>query len=208
MRPLTDARRANVRFTSETLAFANVPENETVDVVMKGDVPATHDPRWKSRTPRDTGAGWDFEDVRDHYLRELFAVDPVQLRCFDVMRYLELSRIASAEAMLQVFSEWRRAGSTCHGGLIWFLKDLWPGAGWGVIDSRGVPKACFYYLRRAWQSRSVMLTDEGLEGIHAHAINETSDSFRGTLELTLLRDGHIVIASASVPCEVPPRSTI
>jgi beta-mannosidase len=208
MRPIADARRANVRFTSETLAFANVPENETIDVVMKGDVPATHDPRWKSRTPRDTGAGWDFEDVRDHYLRELFGVDPVQLRCLDVMRYLELSRIASAEVMLQVFSEWRRTDSACHGGLIWFLKDLWPGAGWGVIDSRGVPKACFYYLRRAWQSRTVMLTDEGLDGIHAHAINETSDPFRGILELMLLRDGHIVIASASVPCEVPPRSTI
>ena len=207
MRPLNDARRANVRFTSETLAFANVPDDEIVDAVMKGDGPATHDARWKRRTPRDTGAGWDFEDVRDHYLRELFAVDPVQLRCFDTPRYLLLSRVTTGEVMSQVFSEWRSPRSTCHGGLVWFFKDLWPGAGWGVLDSRGVPKACFNYLRRVWQPRSVILTDEGLDGIHAHVINETSDPLTATLELTLLRDGQVAIAHATMPCEVPARSS-
>jgi beta-mannosidase len=206
MRPLTDARRANVRFTSETLGFANMPDKEIVDAVMEGDTLVTHDARWKRRTPRDTGAGWDFEDVRDHYLRELFAVDPVRLRSFDTPRYLELSRITCGEVMSQVFSEWRSSRSSCRGGLVWFLKDLWPGAGWGVLDSRGVPKACFYYLRRVWQPQTVVFTDEGLDGIHAHVVNESSEPLSAKLELTLLRDGHVVVARAATPCEVPPRS--
>jgi beta-mannosidase len=205
-RPLTDVRRARVRFTSETLGFANVPEKEIVDLVMQGDAPALHDPRWKERTPRDTGAGWDFEDVRDHYLRELFSVDPAALRYSDTARYLDLSRVTTGEVMSQAFAEWRSPYSTNHGGLVWFLQDLWPGAGWGVLDSRGLPKACFYYLRRVWQPRTVVLTDEGLDGLHAHVVNETNEPLTATLELTLLRDGHVTVASATAPCEVAPRS--
>ncbi|MDQ3281342.1 MAG: glycoside hydrolase family 2 protein [Acidobacteriota bacterium] len=206
LRPLTDARRANVRFTPECLGFANVPAQAVIDDVMQGDSFALHDPRWKRRTPRDVGAAWDFEDVRDHYLGLLFGVDPVQLRSFDSQRYLELSRIVTGEVMAQVFSEWRSTHSACGGGLVWFARDFWPGAGWGVLDSRGIPKACFHALKRVWQPQTVVITDEGLDGLHLHVINESADPLCGTLELLLLRDGHAVVAQASVSCDVSPRS--
>ena len=81
-------------------------------------------------------SGWDFEDVRDHYVRLLFGVDPSDLRARDVERYLALGRVATGEAMLRTFAEWRRPGSSCRGGLVWFARDSRPGAGWGVARFR------------------------------------------------------------------------
>ena len=96
-----------------------------------------HHPRWKAGVPRDAGSGWDFDDVRDHYLALLYGVDPGELRRADPDRYLELSRAVTGEVMAQVFGEWRRGASPCGGGLVLWLRDLVPGAGWGVLDDRG-----------------------------------------------------------------------
>jgi beta-mannosidase len=133
-------------------------------------------------------------------------VDPVHLRSADTTRYLDLSRVTSGEVMSRVFAEWRGAHSGCHGALVWFLKDLWPGAGWGILDSRGLPKACFYYLRRAWQPRAVLLTDEGLNGIHLHVVNDTDRPLSATLELVVLRDGRVTIAQAKTACAMGPHT--
>jgi beta-mannosidase len=204
-RPLADVRRAGVRFTPECLGFANVPEPALVDRLMQGDAPMTHDPRWKRRTPRDTGAGWDFEDVRDHYLAQLFALDSAALRAADPQRYLAISRVTSGELMSQVFAEWRSPHSRCRGALVWFFKDLWPGAGWGLIDSDGHPKACYYYARRAWQPQAVLITDEGLDGLQMHVINDGPRLLAGTVSITLLREGRVPIAHGETRCRVEPQ---
>jgi beta-mannosidase len=200
-----DLRKDDVAFTSECLGFANIPEQATLNL-LGGDMPALHHPRWKERVPRDTGAGWDFDDVRDFYLHWLFGVDPVRLRSFDPDRYLQLSRVVPGEMMSQAFAEWRSARSRNSGGLVWFFKDLWPGAGWGILDSLGVPKAVYYALRRAWQPRQIALTDEGLEGLHVHIINETTEPFSGFVELVLMKDGHIIAARQEVGCRLEPRA--
>jgi beta-mannosidase len=206
MRSPMEVRRADVKFTPECLAFANVPDQQAVNALMNGSLPVAHHPQWKQRIPRDTGAGWDFEDIRDFYLRHFFGVDPVQLRCFDMVRYLQLSRVVTGEMMAQVYAEWRSAYSHNHGALVWFFKDLWPAAGWGIVDSLGIPKAAYYYLRHSWQNRQVTITDEGLDGLHLHIINETTQPLNGSVELLLLKDAHIVTARQEVPCQLLPRS--
>lgn len=206
LRPTTDVRLADVKFTSECLGFANMPEPETMFAVTGGHLPVMHDPAWKQRVPRDGGAGWDFEDVRDHYLREVFHVDPQQLRSFDLRRYIALSRAVTGEMMARVFAEWRSSRSRNAGGLIWFYKDLWPGAGWGVVDSAGLPKAAYYYLKRSWQSRQLTLTDEGLNGVELHLSNETAEACEATVELSLLKEPNVVTDRAETTVRLDPRS--
>ena len=171
-RPLEDARRAGVRFAAECLAFANVPDDPAA---------AT------AGVPRDAGADWDFEDVRDHYLALVFGVDPVALRSAEPDRYLELSRVVSGEVMAEVLGEWRRAGSPCQGALTLWLRDLAPGSGWGVLDHRGEPKVAFAHLARALAPVAVWSTDEGLGGIDVHVANDRPDALAARLRLALYR---------------------
>jgi beta-mannosidase len=206
LRGTDDLRRSGLKFASECLAFANIPEDETLRRLPGGSSVRVLHASWKQRSPRDLGAGWDFDDVRDHYVREFFGVDPARLRYSDHQRYLSLGREASALAMTTAFTEWRRAGSGCNGALIWFLRDLWPGAGWGIIDSEGMPKAPYHALRRALQPLWVGLTDEGLNGLSLQLCNETQEHRIGTLELQLYRDGRHLITEVARAQELPARS--
>jgi beta-mannosidase len=190
-RDLGDARRAEVHFAAECLAFSNVPDEQGVEAVMPESPEAivVHHPRWKKGVPRDVGTGWDFEDVRDHYLQTLFGVDPAELRRADHERYLELSRAVTGEAMAEVFGEWRRGASPCRGGLVLWLADLAPGAGWGVIDDRGRPKPAYHHLRRALAPVAVWTTDEGLGGIRVHLANDRGEALPARVRVALYRDG-------------------
>ncbi|PZM09660.1 glycoside hydrolase family 2 protein [Rhizobium tubonense] len=193
MRPLDDARRAEVRFAAESLAFAHVPQDRTLARHLA--VPAVHSPLWKARVPRDRAASWDFEDVRDHYLNELYGFAPDRLRREDPEFYLDLSRAVTGEVVEATYAEWRRKGSGCNGALVWTLQDLMPGAGWGVIDSTCEPKPAWYAMRRAFRPVQVLLLDEGTNGLDVHVINELGIPLDLDLDVVCLRDGQQAVVS-------------
>ncbi|KQV73103.1 glycoside hydrolase family 2 protein [Rhizobium sp. Root1220] len=205
MRPLEDARRANLRFAAESLAFSHVPQQRILQRHL--DVPPVHSPLWKARVPRDRGSSWDFEDVRDFYLAELYGHDPARLRRENREHYLDLSRAVTGEVVEATFAEWRRKGSPCNGALVWTLQDLLPGPGWGVIDSTGEPKPVWYALRRAFRPVQVIVTDEGTNGLDVHVINETMHSLQLDLELVCLQRGRQHVVSGGRILTLGPRSS-
>ncbi|HEY0250553.1 MAG TPA: glycoside hydrolase family 2 protein, partial [Kofleriaceae bacterium] len=170
-RPLEDARRAEVVFASECLGFSNL--------AATGEA---------TRVPADLCASWDFADIRDYYAQLLVGGDA------------ELGRVITGEVMARTFAEWRRARSVTRGGLVWFLRDLWPSAGWGVLDDRGIPKPAWYVLRRALAPNALAFSDEGTNGLVLHAFADR-EPIEGVLELALWRDS-VSVGKASRPVRV------
>lgn len=193
-RPLEDARRANVRFAAECLAFSNLSGHET----LAGG---------KAGIPRDAGADWDFEDVRDYYLGLLYAIEPQTLRIGDFRRYLELSRAVTGEVMEATLAEWRRPASTCGGALAFTLQDVMPGPGWGMIGVDGRPKPAWFAWKRACRPVQAVFSDEGTNGIDIHLLNETASPVAASLEITCLRDGRIPVVSGRRELDLPARGT-
>ncbi|WP_117194506.1 glycoside hydrolase family 2 protein [Rhizobium terrae] len=193
-RPIEDARRANVRFAAECLAFSNLSDGET----FAGG---------KAGVPRDAGVDWDFEDVRDHYLGELYKVDPLELRKSDFSRYLALSRAVTGEVMEATFAEWRRPGSPCNGALTFTFQDVTTGPGWGAIGVDGRPKPAWFALKRAFRPVQVVFADEGTNGLGIHLLNETSAALPVSLEVTCLRDGRMPVVSGRRDLTLGSRSS-
>jgi beta-mannosidase len=207
LRPPEDARRAGVRFAAECLAFATPPEPSTVEERCGGAARAGHDPEWKRGVHHDAGRSWDMEDVRDHYVQALFGADPRRERYLDAERALELGRAANAFLMESVLTEWRRPHSSCAGGLVLGLSDLRPGAGWGLVDSAGRPKAPWYALRRVLAPVALLAVDEGLNGLALHVVNDRPDPVRGELVVELVARGAPAVARAEAAVAVGPHGS-
>lgn len=205
-RPLEDARRARVRFTSECLAFANAPQSAALPADLT--TRPADDPAWSVGVPQDPGTDWDFADTRDHYLQRLYHQDPAALRAEDPSTYLRLSQAVTGEVAGETFAQWRGVDSETHGALVFTLADLGPGFGWGITDACGQPKPIFHALARAWQPVTVVMTDEGVNGLRLHVINETARTISAVLEVYGVRDGTVVVSRAERELALSPRSTI
>jgi beta-mannosidase len=206
--PLEDVRRADVRFAAECLAHSHVPVEETV-AEMAPEMPERlvgHHPAWKAGIPRENGADWDFEDVRDHYLKLLFKLDAAELRRVDHTRYLELSRALTGELLAEAFGEWRRAESRCGGALVLWLRDLLPGAGWGVIDHLGLPKPACRRLARVLTPIAVWTVDEQLNGVVAHVANDRPEPLDARLRVALYREREHLVEQSSTQLELAGHS--
>lgn len=200
--PLEDARRAQVRFASECLSFANPAE--TLDTpegisVARG---IGHTPQWKAGIHRDANTTWDLEDVRDWYTKVLFEVDPTYLRRVDGERAHLLARATVAAVFEAVLAEWRRPGSPCRGAVVLESHDVALGGGLGVVDGLGRPKSSWYVMRRLMRPSVVLWSGEGVNGVGLHIVSDRQAPWVATVRLDALIDGAVVGDSVEVEATV------
>ncbi len=203
-----DARRAAPRFVSEGLAFAVPPEPPTVDRFFGGAAAAGHDPAWKAAIHHDTGRPFDLEDVRDDYIARRTGIEPRQARFADPARALDLGRATVGELVAGAVAEWRRPGSPCAGALLVCLRDLRPGAGWGMIDATGLPKAPYYTLARVCAPVAVLVSDEGVNGLRLHVVCDRPEGLEGVLRIELFGDHPVPAEVLETPVSLPGRGSV
>jgi beta-mannosidase len=207
-RPVTDVRRTGVRFAAECLSYATPPEPQTVDDAFGGAAPAGHDWRWKRAVHRDAGMSWDQEDARDHYAEEVFGVRPFALRHYDPAAALDVGRATVAHLFAEVLGEWRRPGSRCMGSLVFDLHDLRPGPGLGIVDAVDRPKAPWYVMRRVMAPTTVLVSDEGLNGLDVHVVHDGADELAGEVRIDLFGSAGQPLESVTAPVRVPGRGSL
>jgi len=206
-RGLDDALGSKLSFATECLAFANIPTVSTLQRSPAGEAPQVHSPEWKARVYRDRTVGWDFDDVREHYVERLLGVRSDELRAFDPARHLVLGRAVAAEVMARTMAAWRTQSPRCGGALVWFLRDLWAGAGCGLLDDQGGAKSVFHALARVQQPLLAFISDQGLNGLYLHLVNETANPMVTSVELRLYRHGETLVARGARELLIAPRST-
>ncbi|MEY4764463.1 MAG: hypothetical protein RI907_1136 [Pseudomonadota bacterium] len=193
LRELSDARRSGLRFATECLGLANEP-----DARVPGG--------W---APQNAAIGGDFVAVREHYTRLTSLASADEVLDTATPRGHRLACITSAEVMAEAFEEWRRDTSACRGALIWWGRDVQPGAGFGILDHQGHPKTPWHALKRVLRPRALSFSDEGGNGLFVHAVNETPEAVAGRVHLMLLRaDGSRVDeGTLPLPLSVGPWSS-
>ena len=94
-----------------------------------------------------------------------------------------LSNLAQAEYLKYAVEHWRSLAYNCGGVLIWQLNDCWPAISWSVVDYNLIPKASYYYLKRAFEPDLV-----GFKQFHSIDYNAAANAV-GELFVASERDG-------------------
>ena len=178
LRDLPDARHSRVRFAAECLAFSNLP-----DPVVEGGVPAGQRRRLGLR-------------------RRARALPAAAVR--RATRPRPTPQRVTGEVMADVFGEWRRPDSGCGGGIVLWLRDVVPGAGWGLLDHEGRPKPAALALAPTLQPTAVWFVDEGLNGLDVHVAHDRPTPLDGDADRRAAARGRV---SESAEASWPWRRT-
>lgn len=68
----------------------------------------------------------------------------------NIEQYVDFTMVSQAEGLKFGIEHYRRRQPHNNGTLIWQFNDVWPGFSWSVVDYEGVPKAGYYYAKRAF----------------------------------------------------------
>jgi beta-mannosidase len=78
-----------------------------------------------------------------------------------IEEYVDHTMVSQAEGLKFGIEHYRRRQPHCGGALVWQYNDVWPGFSWSIVDYRGIPKAGWWYARRAFAPIVASFRHEG-----------------------------------------------
>ena len=181
------------------------PSPRRVDAAAAAPNLAVHDPGGRRACTTTRAARGTWTTSAPSTCASVFGVDPLWERYSDAERALDLGRATNAVLDADRLHRVALQRAAPAGGLVLGFNDLAPGAGWGLIDVDGQPKAPWYAMRRVCEPVCVLLIDEGLNGLCAHVFNDTAEAFSGDLVVDLFTNGETLSEQAVHPVIVKAR---
>jgi len=116
-----------------------------------------------------------------------------------------LMQLVQAEAIKTGVAHWRARKFATAGALFWQLNDCWPVTSWSCIDSRGRPKALYYYARRAF-APVLAVASEDAQGLSVLVVNDAPERFEGIIACGLADVGGDRVWSTDIRVAVAPNA--
>jgi beta-mannosidase len=120
--------------------------------------------------------------------------------------YVDFTMVSQAEGLKFGIEHYRRRQPSNNGTLIWQFNDVWPGFTWSVVDYDGVPKAGYYYARRAFSPVLASFTRDG-NRLELWVSNSTATSVDVRALVTLGSVDDTFGEHSEVHASVAPRSS-
>jgi beta-mannosidase len=186
--------RCTSLFVSE-FGYIGASVKETVLTYLDG---APFDPQsdvWQHHTntfEKDTVAA----GIRKHY------VDPEDL---DLDAYLLYSGLC--QGMMYAYAlDAMRYREACYGSLFWMYEDCWGEVGWTIVDYYLRRKPSWYFVRRAYAPKRLIMRAEGEDKIRVVLANDTPDPCTFKLDYGYISLDGTLVALETREVEAPALS--
>lgn len=153
------------------------------------------------------GAIWLHHGEQDRKRGSIDQAINRHLRSFDQLGttdYLLYSGIMQGLLYLEM-AEAIRQKSYGAGDLIWMYNDCWPETGWSIIDYYLTRKISFYYLKRAFATKQLIIRQHDGSATLT-VINESPESFSATVEYGYMHFDGDIQSSGEVVLSIKPHS--
>ena len=116
--------------------------------------------------------------------------------------YVDVTMATQAEGLKFGIEHYRRRQPHNSGTLVWQFNDVWPGFTWSVVDYDLVPKAGYYFAKRAYAPVLASFRRTDLAGLELWVSNSSATPIRTEATVQVASFDGTVHREADVPVQV------
>ncbi|MCC7208810.1 MAG: glycoside hydrolase family 2 protein [Anaerolineae bacterium] len=126
----------------------------------------------------------------------------------DIEEYVDFMMMVQAEGLKHGIEHYRRRKFHCSGAMFWQWNDDWPSITWSVLDYYTLPKAAYFFVKRAFAPVMVSVNKDGdprFPGgrLSVWGVNDTLEPVYDRLTWTHLTFAGRIRRQETVPVAIP-----